>query len=97
LRINLNLIIKSKDKQIKETSSSSSENMFNIQLPYNTNQATKSDTWNSNSYSVSLHGSIKHFTSDAKISENLFIALPSISSTKRSRVVKPMILMTSKV
>ena len=55
---------KGKGKTIEGTSPS--ESIINIQIPYNINQATEPDTWDSNFHSVSLHGSMEHLASDAK-------------------------------
>ena len=35
-------------------------------MPYNINQATEPDTWDSNFHSVSLYGSIEHIVLDTK-------------------------------
>ena len=45
---------------------SSNENMFNVQLPYDINQALDPKSWDSNFHAISLHGSIEHLISDIK-------------------------------
>jgi len=50
----------------------SNENMFNVQLSYDNNQALDPESWNSNFHAISLHGSMKHLVSDVKhIKESL--------------------------
>jgi len=39
-------------------------NMFNIQLDYDVNQARDPESWNSNFQAISLHSSIEHLASD---------------------------------
>ena len=41
-------------------------NMFNVQLQYNINQALDPESWNSNFHAISLYGSMKHLVSDIK-------------------------------
>ena len=49
------------------------ENMFNVQLNYNPDQALDSKSWDGNFCVVSLHGSMEHLASDAlNIKELLF-------------------------
>ena len=43
-----------------------SENVFNVQLNYNLDQALDSESWDGKFHAVSLHGSIKHIASDIK-------------------------------
>lgn len=46
--------------------------MFNIQLPYDIDQALDSESWDSNFHAISLHGSMEHLVSDIKhIKESL--------------------------
>jgi len=45
---------------------SSNKNMFNIQLPYDINQALDPKSWNSNFHTILLHSVIKHLMSDIK-------------------------------
>jgi len=65
-----------------------SENMVNIQLNYNTDQALDPELWDSNFHAVSLHRSMEHLAPDAlNIKESLFriqkfIAGKSIDSSK---------------
>jgi len=40
--------------------------VINIQLPYDPQAPTKPELWSGFFYPISLHGSIKHFTSDSK-------------------------------
>jgi len=42
------------------------ESIINIQLPYDIQALTKLELWNGSFHPISLHGSIKHFTSDTK-------------------------------
>jgi len=42
------------------------DNVINIQLPYNPQALTEPELWSSSFHPISLHGSIKHFTSDSK-------------------------------
>ena len=44
----------------------SSNNMFNIQLNYDIDQALDPESWNGEFYAVSLHRSIEHLVSDIK-------------------------------
>ena len=57
---------KDKGRTINETNLNLLENMINIQLPYDINQAIESNIWNGNFHLVSLHSSIEHLVSDAK-------------------------------
>ena len=51
---------------------SSNENIFNVQLSYNINQALDPESWDSNFHAISLHSSIEHLASDIKhIKESL--------------------------
>ena len=50
-----------------------SENMVNIQLNYDPNQALDPESWDGNFHAISLHGSMEHLASDAiNIKELLF-------------------------
>ena len=50
----------------------SNENMFNMQLSYDIDQALDPKLWNSNFHAILLHGSMKHLVSDIKhIKESL--------------------------
>jgi len=42
------------------------DNMFNIQLNYNINQALDSESWDSNFYAISLYSSMEHLVLDIK-------------------------------
>jgi len=42
------------------------DNIINVQLPYNPQAPTEPELWSGSFHPVSLHGSIEHFTSDAK-------------------------------
>jgi len=42
-------------------------NMVNVQLSYNINQALDSEFWDGDFHAISLHGSIEHLVSDIKI------------------------------
>jgi len=44
----------------------SSNNMVNVQLSYNINQALDPESWDGNFQAISLHGSIEHLASDIK-------------------------------
>ena len=48
------------------TNSLLGNNMVNVQLNYNINQALDLESWNGNFQAISLHGSIKHLASDIK-------------------------------
>jgi len=51
----------------------SNEHMFNMQLPYNVNQALDAESWNGNFHAISLHGLMEHLMSDIKhIKESLY-------------------------
>ena len=46
--------------------------MFNVQLPYNINQALDPESWDSNFRAISIHGSMEHLASDiSNIKESL--------------------------
>jgi len=45
---------------------SNKESVINIQLPYDPQASTEPDLWCGSFHPISLHGSIKHFASDAK-------------------------------
>ena len=47
-------------------SCSSNKNMFNMQLPYDINQALDPKSWDSNFHAISLHGSMEYLVSDVK-------------------------------
>ena len=42
------------------------DDVINIQLPYDTQAPTEPELWSGSFYPISLHSSIKHFTSDSK-------------------------------
>ena len=46
--------------------SSNNNNVFNMQLNYNINQALDSKSWNGNFWTILLHRSIEHLASDIK-------------------------------
>ena len=74
---------KGKGKMINGTSSSPSQNIVNIQLPYNINQAMVPNTWNSNFHSISLYDSMEYLASDAKnIKESLYYIIKYILNKK---------------
>ena len=67
---------KSKGKQIKNSdlifSEYMSDNMYNVQIPYDMNQTVDLESWNSKFNSISLYGSIKHLaTNIINIKESL--------------------------
>jgi len=68
------------------------ENIFNIQLNYNINEATDLESWNSKFRAVLLHRSIKHLASNIKnIKESLhrmqkYILGKSINGDKANNV-----------
>jgi len=43
-----------------------SQKAFNIQLPYDINQAMEQNAWDSNFHPISIHSSMEHITSDIK-------------------------------
>ena len=45
--------------------------MFNMQLPYNVNQALDTKSWNGNFHAISLYGLIEHLMSDIKYIKEL--------------------------
>ena len=47
-------------------------NMFEVQLLYDINQALDPKSWDSNFHTVSLHGSLEHFVSDIKLIKEFF-------------------------
>ena len=69
-----------------------SENIVNIQLNYDANQALDPESWDSNFHAVSLHRSIEYLASNVlNIKESLFrmqkyIAGKSIDGTKANDV-----------
>jgi len=54
-------------------------NMFNVQLNYDINQALDSESWNSNFQAISLHGLMKHLVSDIMNIKNLLLECKSTS------------------
>ena len=62
--------------------------VINIQLPYNPNRLTKSDLWDGNFLSISLHGLLEHLALDSKnIKESLncltkYISNKNINTSK---------------
>jgi len=44
----------------------SNDAVINIPLPYNPNNLTEPDLWDSSFHSISLYGSMKHLASDTK-------------------------------
>jgi len=40
--------------------------MFEVQLPYNINQALDPESWNSNFHTILIHSSLEHFASNIK-------------------------------
>jgi len=64
---------KGKNRTIDESNLNSSENVMNIQLPYNINQVMELDIYDGNFHLVLLHGSINHLAFDVKnIKESLY-------------------------
>jgi len=67
-------------------------NVFNIQLQYNINQALDSVSWNGNFWAISLHRSIEYLASDIKnIKESLgrmqkYILSKAIESDKANNI-----------
>lgn len=50
----------------------SNEHVYNMQIPYDVNQALDPKSWDGNFYTILLYGSIEHLASDAKnIKESL--------------------------
>jgi len=47
-------------------SNQDNNNVFNIQLNYDINQAIDPDSWDGNFQTISLHGSLKHLALDIK-------------------------------
>ena len=45
---------------------SSNENMFNMQLPYDIDQALDPKSWDGNFHAILLHSSIEHLALDVK-------------------------------
>jgi len=70
----------------------SSENVFNIQLNYNPNQALDPKFWDGNFHAVSLHNSMEYLASDAlNVKKSLirikeYISGKSINSVKANKV-----------
>ena len=70
------------------------EDVINIQLPYDPNQPTKKDLWNSNFQTISLHGSLEHLPSNSKcIKKSLthivkYIGNKNIDVNKSNNVVE---------
>jgi len=73
-------------------SCSSNKNMFNMQLPYDIDQALDFKSWDSNFHAISLHGSMLHLVLDIKyIKESLrriqkYILDKSIEGDKANNV-----------
>ena len=42
------------------------EHVFNVQIPYNINEALDSELWDGNFYAISLHGLIEYLASNVK-------------------------------
>ena len=42
------------------------DDIINVQIPYDPNAPTEPELWSGSFHPISLHGSIKHFASDAK-------------------------------
>ena len=49
-----------------QVNTSHEDEVINIQLPYDPQAPTEPELWSSSFHPISLHGSIEHFTSDAK-------------------------------
>ena len=58
------------------------ENVFNIQLNYNLDQALDSESWDGNFHAVSLHGSMKHIASDVLSIKNSLLRIKKYISDK---------------
>jgi len=65
-----------------------SENMFNIHLNYDPNQALDPDLWNSNFHAISLHGSIEHLASDTLNIKELLIRMKKYITGKSIKGLK---------
>ena len=67
-------------------------NVFNIQLNYDINQARDPESWNGNFQAISLHGSLEHLVLDMKnIKESLtrmqkYILGKTIEGSKANKV-----------
>ena len=63
-----NNISKLQDKDITNNNNNTcpSQEVFNIQLPYNINYMTKQDPWDSNFHPISLHSVLEYLLSDSK-------------------------------
>ena len=70
----------------------SNKNMFNVQLPYDIDQALDPKSWDGNFHAISLHGSMEHLVSDIKhIKESLrrmqkYILNKSIKGDKANNI-----------
>ena len=67
----------------------SNENMFNVHLPYDINQALDPKSWDSNFHTISLYSSIEHLVSDIKYIKESLIRMQKyilIKSNKTNNV-----------
>jgi len=69
----------------KTTNSRPLQKVFNIQLPYNINQALEENLWDGNFHSISLHSALEHLPLDSK---NIKESLKNISRTKVLKLVR---------
>ena len=51
------------------------ENVFDVQLNYNLDQALDSESWDGNFHTISLHGSMEHITSDVLSIKNSLLRI----------------------
>jgi len=70
------------------TNMSTSQNIINIQLSYNPNQATKQDLWDRTFYSISLYNFLEYLSSDSKNIKELLYQIAKYIENKKIDVNK---------
>ena len=68
------------------TNMCSSQEVINIQLPYDVNQVTEQDSWDGNFHPISLHSTLKHPLSDSK---NIKEPLRCITKYIKNKDIEP--------
>ena len=72
-----------------------SNNVYNVQIPYDVNQAVNPESWDSKFNSILLYGSMEHLTIDINnIKESLYHIGKYILNKKKLNKIRPIALLT---
>ena len=65
-----------------------SDDVIDIQIPYNPNQLIEIEYWNGSFHSISLHGLLEHFPSDLLNIKKLLICMAKYIENKKINISK---------